>query len=374
MATNLSSREKLILASMARLSAVRNHHLTAADVKGNIENMIGAVQVPVGVAGPLKVEGDYYKGNATIPLATTEGALVASVNRGCKAITLSGGAKVRIFKSGQTRAPLMEAESHEAACRLLSYLHGHYKAIRKIAESDSSHLRLQKIDAHLYDGLIWLKITADTDNAMGMNMISRAAEKICLHLEGKVQGVKYLAVSGNMCVDKKPSRMTLEEGRGKSVYAEATIKGSVVRQVLKTTPQAMEKLNTYKNIIASQLTGSYGMNAHFANVTAAIYLATGQDMAHVVEGSHGVTIMKAKGNSLHASVTLPAVQVGTIGGGTKLPAQRECIRLMGIKEREQNASRKLANIVAAAVLAGELSLMAAHATKDLVKAHMRLNR
>ncbi len=358
----------------AKLQFIRSSSLTPEDAKGNIENMIGAVQVPLGIAGPLEIKGKNFRGKAFVPLATTEGALVASVNRGCSAISRSGGAKAEVIKAMQTRAPLFKAQDEESAAQLIKFVRNNFSLLKKTAEKTSSHLKLKEIECHCYDDLVWLRIKAETGNAMGMNMISIAAQAIGELIEKKVQGIKYLAVSGNLCTDKKPSYLTLKEGRGRYAIAEATIKGDIVRKVLKTTPQEMAKLNIYKNIIGSTLAGSYGMNAHFANVIAAIYLATGQDMAHVVEGSHGTTEMKVRGNDLNVKVTIPSIQAGTIGGGTKLPGQQESIRLMGINPASRNSANQLAEVIASAVLAGEISIMAALASGQLVDSHKRLNR
>ncbi|MBI3033692.1 hydroxymethylglutaryl-CoA reductase [Candidatus Woesearchaeota archaeon] len=362
--------------SEAGIPAIKSGSLEPEKARGNIENMIGSVQVPLGIAGPLEIKGSFFRGRALIPLATTEGALVASVNRGCSALNKSGGVKARIVKTGQTRAPLMKAESPEAAASLIRFLQENYGAVKKIAEQESRFLKLKGIEPFVYDSLIWLRMSADTGDAMGMNMISIAAQNVCIYLEGKVSGIRYLSVSGNLCVDKKPSSITLREGRGRHVVAGALLKGDVVRDVLKSTPEDMENLNIYKNIIGSSIAGSYGLNSHFANVVAAVYLATGQDMAHVVEGSHGVTWMERQGNSLKVSVSMPAIQVGTVGGGTRLPAQQECISLIGIRKSGnpgENASQ-LAEVVASGVLAGEISLLAAHSSRQLVDAHRRLNR
>ncbi|MBI2133450.1 hydroxymethylglutaryl-CoA reductase [Candidatus Woesearchaeota archaeon] len=358
------------------LSNISSFTIDAESTFGNIENMIGTVQVPVGIAGPVKINGGTFKGKAYIPLATTEGALVASVNRGCKAINLSGSATVRIIRKGQTRAPLMEAANNSSRERLLEYVTKSQSELKKIGESESRFLKIKGITPHTHRNLVWLRISADTGDAMGMNMISIAAQNICRHIEKKIRGSKYISVSGNLCIDKKPSELTLRHGRGRYVVAEATLKKNAIMNVLKTTAAEMEKINLYKNIIGSTIAGSYGMNAQFANVISAFYLATGQDIAHTVEGSHGITQMQAKGENLLVTVTIPAIQVGTVGGGTKLPCQKECISLTRIKDSKVpgNSADQLAEVTATAVLAGEISLMAALQSHQLVDAHKRLNR
>ena len=362
--------------SGTQLHSLQSYTINPGSIKGNIENMIGAVQVPVGIAGPLSIEGKFFKGKALVPLATTEGALVASVNRGCTALNRSGGVKSRLVRTGQTRAPLFEADNIDAALRLADFSQANFAELKKVAEKGSRFLTLKAIQPYVAGRLVWLRMTADTGDAMGMNMISIAAQNVGMHVEKRIKGIRYLSVSGNLCTDKKPAALTLLEGRGRYVIAESTLSERVVREVLKTTPREMEKLNLYKNIIGSALAGSYGMNSHFANVVAALYLATGQDMAHVVEGSHGITQMEMHGKDIHVSVTLPAIQVGTMGGGTQLPTAQECMKLIGIKTSKKpgEAANQLAEVVASAVLAGEISLLAAHASKQLVDAHKRLNR
>ncbi len=363
-------------ATSSSLKNISGYTFDPEAVKGNIENMIGAVQVPIGIAGPVIIKGDYFNGKAFIPLATTEGALVASVNRGCKAINESGGATTKIVKIGQTRAPLFEAESEDVAENLTEFVERNFEAIKKVAEAESKHLKLMQIVPYTHEKLVWLRMIANTGNAMGMNMISIAAQNVGVYLEQNVKGIKYLSTSGNLCVDKKPSALTLNEGRGRYVVAETLLTEKALKEILRTTSAEMERLNLYKNILSAKITGSYGENMHFANVIAATYLATGQDLGHVVEGSHGKTRMEAKGENLYVSVTIPAIQVGTVGGGTKLPCQRECIKLTGIKESDvpgANASQ-LAEIIATAVLAGEISGLAAYETHQMVNAHKKLNR
>ncbi len=345
---------------------IGNGILNEQNTRGNIENLAGTLSVPIGIAGPVKIKG---KKEHYLSLATTEGALVASVSRGCKAINLSGGASVRILKKGQTRAPLFEVENEKACADFIKFLEKNKAKIILEGQKNSRFLKINSFETIIHHGLIWLIITADTGDALGMNMISLASENIGKYIQSSVKGVKYVCVSGNMCVDKKPSKRTLKYGRGRSLFATVTLPAAIVKDVLKSTPKEMEKLNLYKNYIGSSLSESLGFNAQFANVIAALYLSTGQDLGHVVEGSHGYTIMKATKTGLEASVIIPAVQVATVGGGTKLPAQQECLNIMGAKNADQ-----LSEIVACAVLAGEISLIAAHQTNTLVSAHLRLNR
>jgi len=342
----------------------------------NIENPIGAVQVPLGIAGPLKILGDYAKGEFYIPLATTEGALVASINRGCKAITLSGGAKVKILNDSMSRAPLFKTSSIEEAVKLVEWVKEHFEEIKAEAESTTRHGKLLRIDPFIVGNNVWLRFIYSTGDAMGMNMVTIATDKACKYIENSL-GLKCLSLSGNLCVDKKPSLMNMLFGRGKTVIAEAVIKKDIVKEVLKTTPKKIVEVNVRKNLLGSARAGSLSFNAHYANIVAAIFIATGQDAAQVVESSMGYTWAELVGEDLYISVTLPSLEVGTVGGGTRLPTQREALQIMGVYGSGNppgTNAKKFAEIVAAAVLAGELSLLAALSAGHLAEAHRRLGR
>ncbi len=344
----------------------------------NIENMIGVAQVPMGIAGPLKVNGELAKGEFYIPLATTEGALVASVNRGCKALTLSGGANVLVLEDKITRGVLFKAPNALEAKKFVNWVMENEKRIIEKTKEKSRHLKIRRIRHWIVGGNVWLRFEGETGDAMGMNMITIASEHACSWIEENYPGkITFLAASGNMCIDKKPSALNMITGRGKTVIAEAVIPRDIVERVLKTTPENMVDVAYRKNLIGSALAGSYGFNAHFANIIAAMYIALGQDVAHVVEGSHGFSLFEVQGKDLYASVTLPAVQVGTVGGGTGLGTQREALEILGVAGGGNPPginARKLAEIVGATVLAGELSLIGALAARHLGKAHQELGR
>ncbi len=345
----------------------------------NIENPIGAVQVPVGIIGPLKINGEYAKGEFYVPLATTEGALVASVSRGAKAITLSGGAKTRILYDGMTRAPLLWTPSVEEALRLVEWVKQSFNEIKAVAESTTRHGKLVDIKPYITGNNVWLRFIYTTGDAMGMNMATIATDKACNYIEENFPGtVKCLALSGNMCVDKKPAIINMLEGRGKTVVAEAIISRETALKVLKAEPELIHDINTRKNLLGSARAGAIAYNAHFANIIAAIFIATGQDVAQVVESSMGYTWTEITSNGdLYISVTLPSLEVGTVGGGTRLPTQREALRILGVEgggDPPGTNARKFAEIIAATVLAGELNLLAALAAKQLARAHIALGR
>lgn len=344
----------------------------------NIENPIGGVQIPVGVAGPIRVAGEYANGNYYLPLATSEGALVASVNRGCFAITRSGEARSRVIKDGITRAPLFRTSSVGEAQKLVAWIQENLPKLAKMISKVDPHCHLQRVDPYIVGNNIFLRFCFSTDDAMGMNMATIACDEFRKVIEKELPFAKCVSLSGNLCVDKKPSAMNLIQGRGKTVVSEAVIKEDVVNEVLKTTPKGIVEVNWRKNYVGSALAGSYGFNAHFANIVAAMFLATGQDAAQVVESSLGITTAEVLENGdLYISVTLPSLEVGTVGGGTRLPTQREALMILdcqGGGTPPGSNARKFAEIIAAAVLAGELSLLSALSKQQLAEAHIKLGR
>lgn len=338
----------------------------------NIENPIGAVQIPLGVAGPLTVRGEHADGEYYVPLATSEGALVASVNRGCSVITRAGGATVRVTGDSMTRAPVIRTGSVVEALQLREWIYENMDALREEAESTTRHGKLVKIDPIIVAGsYVYPRFVYTTGDSMGMNMVTIATER-ALELITRETGAHVIALSGNLCTDKKPAAVNLIEGRGKSITAEITVPGEMVESVLKTTPEAVVEVNTAKNLIGSAVAGSMGFNAHYANVIGAIFLATGQDEAHIVEGSLGVTLAEERNGDLYFAVNLPDVPLATVGGGTGLETASECLDIMGV--RGGGRVHEFAEIVGGAVLAGELSLMGALAAGHLARAHSELGR
>jgi hydroxymethylglutaryl-CoA reductase (NADPH) len=359
---------------------IQNFSLDVESVtKRNIENMIGAVQIPLGVAGLLKVNGEYAAGEYYIPLATTEGALVASVNRGCSVITRSGGANVRVFEDEMTRAPVFKLESLERARKFYDWVKSPktFEQMKQAAEKTTRFGKLLSVKPFVTGTYIYLRFSYDTKDAMGMNMVTIATDAV-MHLIEDEFGAHPVTLSGNMCTDKKPASISAILGRGKTVVAEVTIPQEIVKETLKCTPESMFEVNYSKNLLGSARAGAMGFNAHAANIIAAVYLACGQDAAHVVEGSTAITSMElTKYEEIHCSVTLPALPVGTVGGGTGLGTQRDCLNILGVAGAGDTPginSRKFAEIVASAVLAGEISLIGAQAAGHLARAHAQLGR
>ncbi|KAK8518997.1 hypothetical protein V6N13_017752 [Hibiscus sabdariffa] len=343
------------------------------------EMPIGYVQIPVGIAGPLLLNGREF----SVPMATTEGCLVASTNRGCKAIHLSGGATSVLLKDGMTRAPVVRFGTAKRAADLKLYLEepNNFETLSVVFNRSSRFGRLQGIKCAIAGKNLYMRFTCSTGDAMGMNMVSKGVQNVLDFLQTDFSDMDVLGISGNFCSDKKPAAVNWIEGRGKSVVCEAIIKGDVVRKVLKTSVESLVELNMLKNLTGSAMAGVLGgFNAHASNIVSAVYIATGQDPAQNVESSHCITMMEAvnDGKDLHVSVTMPSIEVGTVGGGTQLASQSACLNLLGVKGASKEApgtnSRTLATIVAGAVLAGELSLMSALAAGQIVKSHMKYNR
>lgn len=340
--------------------------------KKNIENQIGTIQVPVGVVGPLIINNDNKTIETYAPLATTEGALLASVNRGCSVIRRSNGCNVSITDNQMTRAPVIKTKNVTEAKKVKQWIKDNFEKIKEIAESTTNHGKLIKIDPIAIVGrLVYPRFCYQTGDSMGMNMVTIATQESINFIEEKL-GVDAIALSSNFCVDKKASALNLVEGRGKSIIAEVNVPKEVVEKTLKTTAEAIVEVNTAKNLVGSAIAGSYGFNAHYANMVAAIFLACGQDPAHVVEGSLGITTAECDDGDLYFSITLPDLPVATVGGGTRLETATESLNLMNVKGSDK--VEDFASIVASVVLAGELSLVSALAAGHLAKAHKELGR
>ncbi|GER36654.1 3-hydroxy-3-methylglutaryl-coenzyme A reductase [Striga asiatica] len=343
------------------------------------EMPVGYVQIPVGIAGPLLLNGCEY----SVPMATTEGCLVASTNRGCKAIYASGGATCVLLRDGMTRAPVVRFSSAKRAAELKFFLEDplNFDTLSVVFNKSSRFARLQSVQCAVAGKNLYIRFSCGTGDAMGMNMVSKGVQNVLDFLQNDFPDMDVIGISGNFCSDKKPAAVNWIEGRGKSVVCEAIISGDVVTKVLKTTVPALVELNMLKNLTGSAIAGALGgFNAHAANIVSAIFIATGQDPAQNIESSHCITMMEAVngGKDLHVSVTMPSIEVGTVGGGTQLASQSACLNLLGVKgankESPGSNSQLLATIVAGSVLAGELSLMSAIAAGQLVKSHMKYNR
>jgi len=345
-------------------------------VQRNCENMIGTVQVPLGVAGPIIVNGEYAKGEFWLPIATTEGALVASVNRGCSAITKAGGADVRILHDGMTRAPVFAAESIVHAKEIADWVDTHRDELAAVAQSTTSHGKLTGIITFIAGTSVFVRLEFDTKDAMGMNMVTIASAQVADEIAHHTRA-RLVALSGNMCTDKKPAAINGILGRGRSAVAGIALSHELIAQVFKTDAPTLVDVNTRKNLVGSARAGSMGFNAHAANVVAAMFIACGQDAAHAIDGATCMTTIDLTPTGVYVAVTLPSLPVGTVGGGTGVGTQQECLKMLGVAgggDPPGANAKKLAEIIASGVLAGELSLIGAQAAQHLARAHKELGR
>jgi hydroxymethylglutaryl-CoA reductase (NADPH) len=391
------------------LGAVADYTFDAAAANANVENMLGAAQVPMGVAGPVPVntgaagnsgdetggtvaggEGGSAVGEYYLPMATTEGALVASVNRGLAAIRAAGGATARVTDAGMTRAPVFRVSGVADAERVVEWVGENHDQLTAAAESTTSHGELLDVDPFVVGDSVFLRFVYDTKDAMGMNMATIATREAADIVETETPA-ELVALSGNLCSDKKPAAVNAVEGRGRTVTADVVLPREYVEQTLKTTPAAMVEGNTRKNLVGSAKAASLGFNAHAANTVAAVFLATGQDAAQVVEGANAITTMEVRdredddpvadgdgsSGALYASISLASLEVGTVGGGTNLPTQSEALDVLGLAgggDPPGANADALAEVIAVGALAGELSLVAAFTSRHLSSAHEELGR
>ena len=354
-----------------KLDTIASYPFEPQAAAANIENMIGVIQIPLGFAGPVTVNGDHAMGPFIIPLATTEGALIASISRGMSVITAAGGARVKVFSDGMTRAPVLRVKGIDHASEVMKWTDENSVAIQKAVKETTSHGEIIQIEYFPNGRSLHMRFTFSTGDAMGMNMATIASEAVC-RLICENTGAEMVSVSGNMCTDKKPAAINMISGRGKTVIAEARIPKDLAEQKLHASVSSIVETNTRKNLIGSAMAGSLGFNAHAANMVAALYLATGQDPAQVVEASETMTVCEDVDGDLYISVRMPAVEIGTVGGGTKLPAQSEALSMIDCKGAGK--ALKFAELVAVTVLAGELSTLGAQAAGHLGKAHADLGR
>uniref|UniRef100_A0AAQ4PT18 3-hydroxy-3-methylglutaryl coenzyme A reductase n=1 Tax=Gasterosteus aculeatus aculeatus TaxID=481459 RepID=A0AAQ4PT18_GASAC len=296
------------------------------------ENVIGYIPVPVGVAGPLLLDEKHFY----VPMATTEGCLVASTNRGCRALSLSGGCHSRILADSMTRGPVVRLPSACRAAEVKVWLETPegFAAMRDVFDQSSRFARLEKLLVGLAGRNLYIRFQSQTGDAMGMNMLSKGTEHALQRLTQQHPDVEVLSVSGNYCTDKKSAAINWVLGRGKSAVCEATVPAAVVREVLKSSTASLVELNINKNLVGSAMAGSIGgFNAHAANIVAAIYIACGQDPAQTVGSSNCITQMEAAGaggEDLYISCTMPSIELGTVGGGTNLAPQQACLQVPGL--------------------------------------------
>lgn len=345
---------------------------SAERYSSNIENMIGTVKVPVGVAGPMRVNGIHAYGDFLVPLATTEAALVASYSRGAQLATEAGGIAAALLNEGVLRTPAFVFESMAEVGIFVEWIVLNENALQSAAEATTRFGQLISLEPSADNEIVFLRCRYTTGNASGQNMVTIATEAMCRFIEANAPvKPKRWYIEGNFSGDKKASALGALMGRGRKVSASITIPAALVEKRLHVS---VPGLLDYARIagLGALLSGQMGAQGHYANGLAALYIATGQDAACVSESAVGITRMEPRGDDLFVSVTLPNVLVGTVGGGTGLPSQRAALNLLGLSG--ENSAAALAEIVAALCLCGELSIMGAIAAGDFARAHKKLAR
>jgi hydroxymethylglutaryl-CoA reductase (NADPH) len=334
--------------------------------------------IPMKFIGPIDIKGPVVNDQVKVPLSTFETPLWPSTNRGARVSVVSGGIHAVIVDERMSRSVLVEAPSAIDAFKTVTNIKSRTEEIKNIVEATSQYAKFLDLHFQQVSTLIYVRLEIKTGDASGHNMVTKSADAFVAWVLNEYPQLKYVSVSGNFCTDKKVSAVNGILGRGKNVVAELTIPQKICKRYLKTTPEKIVDLNIKKNLLGSLISGGLrSANAHFANMLLAIYLATGQDAANIIEGSQGFTHAEVKNNDLYFSVSLPNIIVGTVGNGKDLDFVKENLELLGCatKRNPGENARRLAVIVAATVLCGELSLMAALTNNgELMEAHERLER
>ncbi len=363
-----------ILAPNARAELLDAHTQQQMSVyRNNIENFIGTVKVPIGIAGPLRVRGIFAQGDFYVPLATTEAALVASYSRGAMLITEAGGASTMLLNEGVSRSPGFAFASLEEVGRFVAWLLAVRETLQQEAERTTRHGKMTDAQISIEGNHVYLILTYTTGDAAGQNMATIATDAVVSWILGNAPVRPRAAyIEANFSGDKKASAQSLQTVRGKKVTAEVTIPAAVVQRRLRTSVAAMVDYSRLAPV-GGAMSGTLGVQGHYANGLAAMFIACGQDAACVAEAAVGTTRMEMTGSGdLYVSVTLPNLIVGSIGGGTKLPSQRACLELMGLAGAGH--ARALAEVAAALCLAGEISIAGAICSGEFTRAHARLAR
>jgi len=354
------------------LDNIGHYSVDPASTAGNIENFIGVAQVPMGLVGPLQVNGEHAKGEFYVPMATSEGTLVASYNRGAGLLREAGGAKVTIVDDAMQRAPVFIFEDAREAREFGVWVEEHFDDIKEQAETTTSSGKLRDIQQFSAARMRYLRFNYTTGDAAGQNMVGKATFVACEWIKGNYPGIKRYMLSGAMDTDKKHSQLNTLHTRGKRVIAEVIIPSALLEKVMGVTSETLFKARAITQV-GGLLAGSINTGAHSANGITATFIATGQDVANVAESSAAIVYVDLDSeNNYYFSITIPSLIVATYGGGTGLPTQRECLKMMGCSGTGK--VNKLAEIIGATVLAGELSLMSAVLAGDWVTSHDALGR
>lgn len=357
----------------SKLDHVSRFSFEAIAARGHAENFVGVAQIPLGFAGPVRINGEHAKGDFVVPLATSEGTLVASYSRGMKVLTLAGGVTVTVTDDAMQRAPVFIFPSAREARDFRLWLAEHVADVRREAEATSHVAKLLHVESYLASRMAFTRFNFSTGEAAGQNMVTRATYAAAAWIAEHAPHVERFYLESNLATDKKPSAMNTLHGRGKRVIAEATIAHDLLEEHLHATPESLHLHNEVANVGAF-LSGVNNNGLHSVNGITALFIATGQDVANVSEATAGTahTELRPDG-ALYMSITIPALIVATHGGGTGLPTQHECLAALGCTG-DPGSALKLAEICGATVLAGEISLASAISSLEWVTAHERYGR
>lgn len=367
--------KKEIYTNEANLDFVKGIKEVSSDnnFKGNIENFIGMAQIPIGVAGPIIVNGSKSNGEYSIPLATTEGALVASYSRGMKACNLSGGITSYCLRDVIQRSPFFKFDTMDRAQHFTVWVETQMYKFVEIVSRTSRFAKLLKVSSNLEGNSVILTFDYTSGDAAGQNMVTICTHQIChFILENYDQKPSEWYIESNYSGDKKATALSFSNGRGKKVSAEVTLDKEIVKEVLKSTPKGIVEYWKSSTLAVVQ-SGAIGAQGHVANALTALFIACGQDVACIAESSTGITRMELTSEGdLYVAVTLPSLVVGTVGGGTGLPTQKECLEMMHCFG--EGKAIKFAEICCAVALAGEISIAAAMSADHFAQAHKSLGR
>jgi len=354
------------------LDHVRKASFDPGVLPGNIENFIGVAQVPIGLAGPLRINGEHAKGDFYVPLATTEGTLVASYSRGMRVLAECGGVTATVVKRSMQRAPVFMFGTAREARDFGEWLTQRFDDVKQAAETTTRSGRLVEIEQYAIGNLLYLRFNYTTGDAAGQNMTGKATHAACEWIHATHPARPKYMLSGSIDTDKKHSAINTLRTRGRRVVAEAVIKNDVLQRLMRVDTRTLFKARQVSNA-GALLAGTAYNGPHAANGITAMFIATGQDVANVAESHAGITYAQLLDNGdYYWSVTLTSLIVATCGGGTGLPTQRECLELLDCYGNGK--ADKLAEIVAAVVLAGDISLGSAVLAGEWVTSHEKLGR
>lgn len=350
------------------LEHVGSYSIDPGVLPGNVENFAGVAQVPLGFAGPMLVNGEHAQGEFYVPMATSEGTLVASYSRGMRLTREAGGITTTVVDDAMQRAPVFIFEDARAALRFGRWVEDNFEAIKAKAEETTSSGKLRNIEQYTAAKMRWLRFNFTCGDAAGQNMVSKATRHACMWmLDQGIPGLENFSLAANFDTDKKHSFVNSLHTRGKRAVAEVTLPAQMVKDIMHTTPQDLFRQRQYSNM-GALMAGSVCNGAHFANGITAMFIACGQDVANVAESSAGIVYSEVtEQGDYYFAATIPSLVVATYGGGTGLPTQRECLEVLGCYGKD--GVQKFAEIVAATVLCGELSLAAAIVADEWVSSH-----